>query len=80
MDGVFATAGDMDPSFIDYHTQRLRDVSSSQTARDQAKYDPWKTFMERNEIVEWARLRSNIEAYIPPLAVHLLAKRGSARS
>jgi hypothetical protein len=71
MDRVFATAKDNDSSFMNEKVKHLRDAYTSQTERDKVKDNPKKTLTEKNNYVEWARLQCEIEAHIPPLAVHI---------
>jgi hypothetical protein len=67
MDKTFNLAKDKGTRFVEDNIKRLKEEYTSQKARDAAKDDPKKTPKERNDIVEWAKLRGDIDSIITKL-------------
>jgi hypothetical protein len=68
MDGVFETAKNKGTNFVKDNLKRLNEEYTSPGAIARAKLDPSiKDQKKRDEIAEWAKLRSDIAGYIAKL-------------
>lgn len=67
MDATFAEAKNKATTLMEVNLKRLHEEYTSDDAKEKAKDDPNLDASKRNEIAEWAQLRSDIEGYITKL-------------